>query len=150
MSRQLTGRHVLIIAVTAFAIIIAANMAMLFAATGTFPGLVVGNSYVASQKWNAKTDAQKALGWTADVSYDAGQLLVTLVDRQGTPVSAPLMAEIGRPSSDVADREFALVGTDAGYELPIELDPGIWRVHVRTESGTPYEIETRIMVPERR
>ena len=56
--RPLTGRKVLLIAVAAFAVILAANLAMLLAATGTFPGLVVKNSYVASQDWTARTDAQ--------------------------------------------------------------------------------------------
>ncbi|MEM1164482.1 MAG: FixH family protein, partial [Pseudomonadota bacterium] len=77
MSRQtktgeLKGGHVLMIAITAFGIIIAANMTMLFAATGSFPGLVVENSYIAGQGWNQRTQAQHDLGWTSEVLFQDG------------------------------------------------------------------------------
>ena len=52
-----------------FGVIIAANLAMLFAATGTFPGLVVKNSYAASQGWDRKTDAQRELGLIGLVAF---------------------------------------------------------------------------------
>lgn len=148
MTRPLTGRHVLIIAVTGFAIVIAANMAMLFAATGSFPGLVVGNSYVASQKWNAEAEAQNALGWKASIDYAGGTLSVGLTDREGKPITSPLIAEVGRPSSDRSDREYLLVEQGSVHAAPVAFEPGIWRIVVKTREGPAYHVETRLVIPE--
>ena len=49
-----TGRHMLAVVFAFFAAIIAVNLVMAFLATGTFPGLVVKNSYVASQGYNQR------------------------------------------------------------------------------------------------
>ena len=95
--RPLTGRKVLLIAVAAFAVILAANLAMLLAATGTFPGLVVKNSYVASQGWDRKTEAQRALGWRAAADYGDGTVRVAMTGRDGAPVRGlSVVAVVGR------------------------------------------------------
>ena len=52
MTRELTGRHVLVITLCAFGTIIAVNVFMAVMAVGTFPGLEVKNSYVASQTFD--------------------------------------------------------------------------------------------------
>ena len=44
MARELTGRHVLAITLTAFGVIIAVNLMMAFKAVSTFPGLETPNS----------------------------------------------------------------------------------------------------------
>lgn len=46
--KELTGRHVLLMFVAGFGIIIAVNLTLAFSAVRTFPGLEVKNSYVAS------------------------------------------------------------------------------------------------------
>ena len=46
---ELTGKHVLAITVSAFAVIIGVNVLLAVKAVSTFPGLEVDNSYVASQ-----------------------------------------------------------------------------------------------------
>lgn len=147
MIKELKGQHVLVIAVTAFAVVLTANLIMMFSATGTFPGLVVRNSYIASQGWNAKTDAQLALGWHSDIAYEDGRLHVALTDAEGQAVRVPVSVLIGRPSSDAEDKTIALSPTPTGHEAPIDLAPGIWRLHVMTTSPD-FEVETRLMVPE--
>ncbi|MEM7179023.1 MAG: FixH family protein [Pseudomonadota bacterium] len=147
MIKELKGHHVLVIAVTAFAVVLTANLVMMFSATGTFPGLVVRNSYVASQGWNAKTDAQRALGWHADIDYRDGLLRVALTDAGGEAVRVPVSVLIGRPSSDAEDRTVALTPAQTGHAAPIDLAPGIWRLHVMTASPV-FEVETRLIVPE--
>jgi len=67
--RQLTGRHVLMIFVGAFTVIIGVNIALAYNAVRTFPGLEVKNSYVASQEFNTRRAAQVALGWTVDLRH---------------------------------------------------------------------------------
>ncbi len=126
--RPLTGRTVLIIAVSAFGVVIAANMALVVAATGSFPGLIVKNSYVASQGWDARTEAQRALGWEARVGHADGRLAVR-IEAGGAPVRGlEVRALVGRPATDAEDRRLALVETGEGYAAPVELDPGLWRV----------------------
>jgi len=60
--RKLTGRHVLLIFVAAFGVIISVNLVLAYSAVNTFPGLEVRNSYVASQTFNDRKAAQEALG----------------------------------------------------------------------------------------
>jgi nitrogen fixation protein FixH len=129
--KPLTGRKVLLIMVAAFAVIVTANMAMLLAATGSFPGLVVKNSYVASQGWDRKTAAQRALGWTAGAVYSGGRLTVTMTGADGAPVSGLMLAAVvGRPASDREDIRLELGEDGEGYAAPLSLAPGVWRVEI--------------------
>ena len=140
--RPLTGKKVLLIAVAAFAVVVAADLAMLFAATGTFPGLVVKNSYVASQGWDRKTHAQRALGWKAAASYGDGALQVVMTGRDGAPVTGlNVVAVVGRPASTREDVRLDLVeGTD-GYAAPLGLAPGMWRVMITGADAEGGEFE---------
>ena len=149
--KELKGRTVLIIAVSAFAVILAANLTLMFAATGTFPGLVVKNTYVASQGWNARTAAQAALGWEAEVLHDGGELTVMLTDTAGAPVEGvAVSAIVGRPATDAEDRDLTLRAGAGGYRAPLTLGPGQWQVVVRAKGprGARYEVTARLYVPE--
>ncbi len=147
--KPLTGRKVLLIAVAAFGVVLAANLAMLFAATSTFPGLVVKNSYVASQGWNRKTEAQRALGWKAVASYGEGALRVAMTGRDGAPVTGlNVVAVVGRPASAREDVRLELAEGADGYAAPLVLAPGMWRVVITgtdTEGGG-FEAETQFYV----
>ena len=55
-TRKLTGWHVLAIFTAAFGVIIGVNLTLAFNAVATFPGLETGNSYVASQSFDARRD----------------------------------------------------------------------------------------------
>ena len=59
--RRFTGYHMAAILVAFFGVIIAVNMVMATLATRTFGGVVVENSYVASQEFN---------GWLKDARVD--------------------------------------------------------------------------------
>ena len=62
MTRPFTGRHMFATLVVFFGIVIAVNFTMASYATTTFGGLVVENSYVASQKFNRWLDEAAAEG----------------------------------------------------------------------------------------
>lgn len=150
-AKPLTGRKVLLIAVGAFGVIVAANMAMLLAATGTFPGLVVENSYIASQGWDRKTAAQRALGWTAATDYDGAVLRVILTGRDGATVRGlEVRAMVGRPASTRDDTALALAESAEGYAAPLTLAPGRWRVMIsgRGDDGILFEAESDLHIPE--
>ena len=151
-AKPLTGRKVLAILVGAFGVIIAANMAMLVAATGSFPGLVVKNSYVASQGWNARTGAQEALGWRAGVAHEAEQLRVVLTGADGAPIGGlEVSAVVGRPASAREDITLKLSEGSGTYTAPAAMGPGLWRVAVRATDGNGgrYEAETELWVGKR-
>jgi len=52
MTGRFTGWHMTFILVSFFAVVIAVNLTMAHFASSTFGGLVVENSYVASQKYD--------------------------------------------------------------------------------------------------
>jgi nitrogen fixation protein FixH len=145
----LTGRKVLAIFAGAFAVIIGANLALLFTATGTFPGLVVKNSYVASQGWDAKTAAQRALGWKAAVRHEAGTLRVAITGADGTPVRGlDVAAVIGRPASAQSDVTLTLTETMGDYGAAWTPPPGLWRVAIAASdgNGARFEAEAELTV----
>ena len=60
-----TGRHMLLVMVAFFGVTITVNLVLAFFATSSWTGLIVKNSYVASQEYNeklAEARAQDALG----------------------------------------------------------------------------------------
>jgi len=151
--RRLTGRHVLIIALSAFAVVFGANMALLWAATGSFPGLVVRNSYVASQGWEARSDAQRALGWQATAGYGEGEIAVRLTGPEGEAVPGlAVEATVGRPASDADDRTLTLAWQGDVYAAPVRLAPGRWQVAIRAGDGdaTLYRATADLVVREAR
>src|SRR5215212_8676756 len=104
----LTGWHMLAIVFAFFGVIIAVNIALAIAATGTFPGLVVENSYVASQHYDellARAREQDKVGWRDDLKAVGGVLRFSLLEGTGVPLpDLSVIAHIGRPSTTVEDR----------------------------------------------
>ena len=84
---ELTGRHVLAITVSAFAVIIGVNVLLAVKAVSTFPGLEVENSYVAGQDFNERKAAQEALGWVMTPAYDRGRMTLAFTGPDGLPVT---------------------------------------------------------------
>ena len=133
-ARPLTGKHVPLIAIAFFGVIIAVNVYMMSQAIGGFPGLVVKNSYVASQGWDADKQAQEALGWEVQVSTAGNALHAGFSDAEGRPLrDLAVTALVGRPATLAEDREVALIQSALNpgvYELSAPLDPGMWRVEL--------------------
>jgi nitrogen fixation protein FixH len=129
-----TGWHMLSVVILFFGTIIAVNLVMAFAATGTFPGLVVENSYVASQHYDellAKARAQDKHGWQPTLTAEGGTLHFALADVEGQPVSNLLVGtHVGRPSTTREDRSiaFTAAATDGVYTALEPLPPGLWEV----------------------
>lgn len=150
MTRELKGYHVLIIAVCAFSVIIAANLTMLFAATGSFPGLVVKNSYVAGVGWNERAAEQQALGWTQEVTYRGGTVEIALTDASGNPVApGEMQITIGRPATQALDQVFQVSGVPP-YRIEIPLDPGQWRIEMHATGDQSYQTSASLLIPDRR
>jgi nitrogen fixation protein FixH len=138
-AHPLTGWHVLAIVLAFFGVIIGVNIVMAFAATSTFPGLVVANSYVSSQRYNellAKARAQDAAGWQHELSADDGVLKFQLATASGAPATnLSVLAHVGRPSTTRADRDLELLHSGAFYLAGEALPAGSWEVDIEARRG---------------
>ncbi len=146
---EITGRQVLVFTVGAFGIIIAVNLVMAWKAISTFPGLEAKNTFVASQEFDIRRDAQVALGWTAAIGHERGRVKLVITDAAGAPVQvAALNVLIGRPTSaqDDVQPEFAFVG--GLYEAEVPLAKGQWMVKLEAvaKDGTRFEQRFDLMV----
>ncbi|WP_206080310.1 FixH family protein [Pacificoceanicola onchidii] len=143
--RKLTGWHVLAIFVGAFGIIIGVNLALAYNAVKTFPGLEVKNSYIASQTFNDRKEAQEALGWDIAATLDGDMLLLSITDENGRPVQAgKLEAKVGRPTNVKEDitPEFSYNGR--AYVAYVDLRPGNWDVWLKAVSLDGTEFQQRL------
>ncbi|MDD9718332.1 FixH family protein [Dinoroseobacter sp. PD6] len=139
--KEFTGRHMLMVMLGAFGVIITVNLTMAYNAIGTFPGLEVKNSYVASQNFDKNRASQQALGWTTDVRLDDGVLHLVFTDRQGQPVRAELLSVTLGRSTHVRDDQtppFRWTGRD--FTAPVDLDGGNWNIRLvaQAEDGTQF------------
>ncbi|MEM9277075.1 MAG: FixH family protein [Pseudomonadota bacterium] len=147
-----TGKHMLLSMVCFFGVIITVNFTMAYLATGTWTGLVVKNSYVASQQFNAElkqAKVQSEAGFISELEYSNGTLAFTLKNRDGQRLKLEtISAEIGRPAFEQADRKlvFSPVAGDT-YEIAVNLAPGIWALKIEgKDQGFSYRRDARLYV----
>jgi nitrogen fixation protein FixH len=138
---ELTGRKVFAITAAAFGVIVGVNVLLAVKAIGTFPGLEVANSYVASQTFDADRAAQERLGWQLSEDYRDGRLTLSFTDTRGQPVRvADLSVLVGRTTVASEDRRPEFAWTGKGFAAPVALGQGRWlvRVEARAEDGTVF------------
>ncbi|MDN2582408.1 FixH family protein [Aquibium sp. ELW1220] len=152
-SAEFTGRHMLLVMLAFFGVIIAVNVTMATLANTTWSGLIVKNSYVASQHFNAQAQAaraQTALGWTGTMGYEAGTFRYTLADAAGAPVGIDASeAFFRRPVDDRHDQTIPMAPAGPGAIAgTVDLKDGIWIVEIAAAAGldTPYREVKRIAV----
>lgn len=138
-SGTFTGRHMAMILVGFFGVVIAVNMTMATLASRTFGGLVVENSYVASQKfngWLAEARAEKALDWTLDLQRASNGRLVARLSGEGAPLAGAQLSLLARhPLGGLPERRlrFQSLG-DGRYESIEALPAGRWILHVEARA----------------
>ena len=148
---EFTGRKMLLVMVSFFAVIMSVNFFMAYSAISTFPGLEVENSYVASQQFNKRATAQRALGWSIQFTREGNELVLNLQDRNGAEViPASISAVIGRPTfaGDDITLDFRLVGNE--YRAQADLAPGPWRLFLDAvaQDGTLYKKRLHLVVDQ--
>jgi nitrogen fixation protein FixH len=149
--KEFTGRKMLLVMVAFFGVIITVNLFLAFSAVSTFPGLEVENSYVASQQFNKRAAAQRALGWRVQFTREGNELVLNLQDRDGNEViPASISAVIGRPTfaGDDITLDFRLVGNE--YRAKVDLAPGPWRLFLDAvaQDGTLYKKRLQLVVDQ--
>ncbi len=151
--RPFTGRHMLIVMVSFFGVVIAVNLTMAVLASRTWSGLVVKNGYVASQQFNSRLAAarrQAKLGWASTLEVAGAKLVFTIRDRDGRALSGLATgAKLERPTSERGDAVIAFAEAAPGrYEAAAPAGRGRWVVDLtaRSRAGTTYRQIFRIMV----
>lgn len=135
MIRTFTGRHMLMLTMSFFGVIIAVNMVMATFAVRTFGGTIVDNSYVASQQYNHWLDeahAQQALGWRLTAEREGDHAVVRLPSVPDVRIDATAIHPLGRlPDMNLHFRPVA-----PGRFRSIEALPaGRWRLELRVRQG---------------
>lgn len=146
--RPLTGRKVFAIVVGAFSVIIAVNLALAFFAVRSFPGLEVANSYVASQQFNDRADAQRGLGWDVAAHIEGTHLILSITDTEtGRPVRAAVVeATLGRATHVRDDMTPDFLYYNGVYTAPVALAPGNWNLRMIARSADGTEFRQRVVL----
>ena len=137
MTKQFTGKHMATILVLGFGVVVAVNFTMASLATNGFSGVVVENSYVASQKYNGwleEAARQEATGWDLKAARDEDGRLV--VEALGAPSTAQLTGHARHPLGHRVDRQLAFVrGEDGRFTSSEPLDAGRWTLRLTLSDG---------------
>ncbi len=149
---EFTGRHMLLLALGFFGVIFSVNVFMAVVSSTSWTGLVVKNSYVASQEFEEKRIAhekQSAAGWQARFVYTPGTARLVVTDGAGKPVDlGPVELLINRPVGGHDDQKLMLTASaDGGYVAAVTLGAGVWDMlaTATTETG-PFELHERFKV----
>lgn len=150
---EFTGWHMLAVMVCFFGVIIGVNVFMAVSASRTWTGLVVENSYVASQEFNTKlgvANARTEAGWQGGLDYVDNALVFSLMDKDGNPIDlGTITIEVSRPIGVEGDDIVVLQKQDDGtHKAPIMLEPGVWNAAITAEvpGEADYEHRARIIV----
>ncbi|RUV73239.1 MAG: cytochrome oxidase [Mesorhizobium sp.] len=148
-----TGRHMLLIMLAFFGVIIGVNLTMAMFARSSWTGFVVANSYVASQEFNekmAQTRAQAALHWRSELLIRDHMLRYSVLDagKAVVPLEA-VTATFRRPIDERQDHKVRL-GRDSGggFSARHDLADGVWLVEIEANAGlaNPYRETLRLHV----
>jgi len=137
MTRQFTGWHFTAIIVAFFGVVIAVNIIMATLAVRTFGGVVVENSYVASQEYNgwlAKARRQERLGWHVRATLDESRHVAVSL----APKDAELSGFARHPLGREADIPLIFTTKGGGSVSDRALPAGRWQVHLHVRRG-PHE-----------
>ncbi|WP_378946446.1 FixH family protein [Mesorhizobium sp. ANAO-SY3R2] len=152
-TKQFTGWHMLAIMVAFFGTIITVNLVMATFANTSWTGLVVQNSYVASQQFNekvAESRAQAALGWHDTLTVANGEIRYDLSDASGSPITAEgVTVQFRRPAYEAEDWQTTLAReADGVFSAKADVRDGIWIVNTEAKlaNGQVYQQARRIVV----
>jgi len=135
---EFTGRHMLMIMVAFFGVIITVNLTMAILASTSWTGLVVPNTYVASQKFNGvleQSRKQAALGWGGELSGSGQKVTFELHKADGSEVAIDKVSVIfRRPATETLDHLVQLDLVPGGdFVGSVNLGEGIWTAEVLAE-----------------
>ena len=155
--KQITGRHVLFMLVMFFLVVLAANVAMVWAARSSFNGLTEQDAYEKGVAWNETLAREKALkdaGWKAEITAGPGEkeIRIALSDKHGPADKVQGEVRFYRPVESGDDLSVPLEKTKIPgvYRAPARLPfPGLWEVRVHAVfHGQAFDTSQRMSFPE--
>ena len=150
-ARPVTGYRVFLIILGFFGVIIAANLTMLISATSTFGGLVVDNSYVASQTFDADRDAARSQPmhrWRVQATSLADtSLRLAITDGVGPVSGLSLTAEAHRPTHMRTLVRLEFIETDGVYVSDTSLAAGVWDLDLIEADGQRSTVRINLAGP---
>lgn len=128
---EFTGRHMLLIMLAFFGVVVSVNVTMAVLANTSWTGLIVPNSYVASQHFDTDTaerEAMLAKGYALSLATTKTGLTVELKDKAGIPMPLRegklLLTHIGAGARQL---EFALRCNASRCEAATPAVSGLWK-----------------------
>ena len=130
-SREFTGRHMLMIMVSFFGVVIAVNTLMAVLAVKSWTGLVVPNSYVASQTFEKETARRtQAVNAGANIQFlqEGGFVTVTFKGKDGEALQPDtLILTVGHPVDPAIGKKITFRPEGNGaFKSDEALPPGTW------------------------
>jgi nitrogen fixation protein FixH len=128
MEKPLTGKHVLIILLSAFGVVFAVNGYFLYSALRTHTGEQRGATYLAGLHYNttlAEQRAQEALHWShKSEALPDSRVAVTVADANGTPVAGlSIEGWLERPAAKDTERKLTFKEVGAGRYEAFDASP---------------------------
>lgn len=150
-----TGRHMLLVTSAFFAVVIGVNVTMAWFASSSWSGLVVENTYVASQEFNRKAEVMKAMsasGITGSISIKGDAIRYDIRNKDGSPTMVDdVTANFKRPVGAHEDFHVDFKKTAEGhFEARHGVAVGDWIVEVisRNEAAVVMHEAKRIDTAE--
>ena len=138
--KPFTGRHMAMILIAFFGVVIIVNLVMARFAVTTFGGKVVENSYVASQQYNEwleRAEVQERLGWDEVVSVDPDRHIRLAVRKDGAALTGlAVTATLNHPLGRAAPVPVRFVAAaDGSLRSASPLPAGRWRLDLGVRHG---------------
>lgn len=144
-TRQLTGRHVLVMLIAFFGVIIGVNAVFITKAVSSFTGEDVKKSYRQGLEYNKTIETraeQASLGWTVaanviEISEQEQRVVVRIRGADDTPIKRlSVSGRFNRPTDLAKDEEVSFTERGDGiYEARISLPKGQWRLKAIASSA---------------
>ena len=135
-----TGKHMAIVMVLFFGTIISVNFFMAWNAVSSWSGIVVPNTYVASQHFNEKVAQQRAIaasGISGKLTVEGGLVSFTISRPDAGPVDVEkVVVTFRRPVGETQDFTLELLRSAPGlYTASREVTPGQWIAEIKATDG---------------
>lgn len=130
-----TGWHMVVVMCLFFGVVISVNVTMAVFAGTSWSGLIVKNTYVASQTFDddvAEVEQMKAKGWQSELAVSPETVAYSLTNALDVAVPADKVSvAFKRPVGEDQDQVIDLVpAPGGGYAADHELATGQWLVTV--------------------
>lgn len=157
---KLTGRHVLLMVIAFFGVMIIANVFFISAAVNSFPGVTDDQAYQKGLDYNQQIAAraeQAAIGWRAEVREvtregEDGVIAIHITNAAGQALSGlAVEGSLERPTNRQGDQRVTFKYAGGGLYIAeaAAFAPGAWvlTAQAKNDDGDAFDIEARIIAP---